>query len=132
MFLYCSLSLPTLGDEMAIQVEAVLRLSDTELLASYHRARCAYAENKFARDTELSRLDWQSARLFATAAGRVTERQNAVKTSEALAKGGQHVRELSRDLDLLKADIDLMAMVLRTRGAAPYEPGPLKADHTRQ
>ena len=41
----------------------------------------------------------------------------AVDVSEELARKGQEVREMTRDVDLLKADVDLIAMIVRWRGA---------------
>lgn len=104
---------------MEISVATLAKFSDLELLDAYHQARRLYAEKKFARDTERGRLEWQGAKLFVTGKGGVTERQKAVEASEELAKKGQHVREMTRDLDVLKADIDMLATLLRTRGAAP-------------
>jgi hypothetical protein len=42
---------------------------------------------------------------------------NAVEASEELGRKGQEVREMTRDVDLLKADVDLIAMIIRSRGA---------------
>jgi hypothetical protein len=47
----------------------------------------------------------------------VTERRNTVEVSEELARKGQEVREMTRDLDLLRADVDLIDMMVRLRGA---------------
>lgn len=96
-------------------LDVLSKYSDQELLEAYHKARRLYVEQKFARDTERGRLEWQSARAFVTGKGGVTERQMAVEASEELAKKGQHVREMTRDLDLLKVDIDVLAMILRNR-----------------
>ena len=76
-----------------------------------------HIERKFARDTQRARLDWLKARVFATSSGGVTERKNAVDASEDLARKGQELREMTRDLDLLRADVAVMAMMLRLRGA---------------
>jgi hypothetical protein len=45
----------------------------------------------------------------------------AVDASEELGRKGQELREMTRDLDLLKVDIDVIAAVMRLRGA----PAPL-------
>ena len=103
---------------MEISVAALEKLTDTELLGTYHQARRLYAEQKFARDTERGRLTWQSARLFVTTKGTITEREKTTEASEDLAKKGQHVREMTLDLDLTKIDIDLVALLLRTRGTS--------------
>jgi hypothetical protein len=102
---------------MSFSVEALWKMSDVELLAAYHDARRRFAEGKFARDTERARLEWLRAKAFAATSGGVTERRNIVETSDELARKAQQLREMTRDLDLLKADIDLAAMVVRLRGA---------------
>jgi hypothetical protein len=92
------------------------------LLAMYYDARRQHIERRFARDTQRARLDWLKARVFATSSGGVTERKNAVDASEDLARKGQELREMTRDLDLLRADVDVIAMMVRMRGAfAPAE-----------
>jgi hypothetical protein len=106
---------------MSISVEDLWKLPDVELLAAYYDARRAYVEKKFARDTQRARLDWLRARAFAGGSGGVTERRNAVDASEELGRKGQEVREMTRDLELLKADFDLIGMVVRQRGA--FAPG---------
>ena len=40
-----------------------------------------------------------------------------VDASEDLARKGQEVREMTRDLDLIKVDIDVIVLVARMRGA---------------
>jgi hypothetical protein len=102
---------------MSLSVEALWKMSDLELLTAYHDARRRFAESKFARDTERARLDWLRARAFAATTGGVTDRRNAVELSEDIARKAQQLREMTRDLDLLKADIDVTAMVVRLRGA---------------
>ena len=56
--------------------------------------------------------------VFATSPGGVTERKNAVDASEDLARKRQELREMTRDLDLFRADVAVIAMMLRLRGAA--------------
>ena len=47
----------------------------------------------------------------------------AVDVSEELARKGQELREMTRNLDLLKVDVDVIAMVIRLRGwHAPSAP----------
>ena len=104
---------------MSLSLEALAKMSDVELLAMYYDARRQHIEKKFARDTQRARLDWLRARLFATSSGGVTERKNAVDASEDLARKGQELREMTRDLELLRADVAVVAMLLRLRGAAP-------------
>ena len=107
---------------MSLSLEALWKMSDVELLAMYYDARRQHIERRFARDTQRARLDWLKARVFATSSGGVTERKNAVDASEDLARKGQELREMTRDLDLLRADVDVIAMMVRMRGAfAPAE-----------
>jgi hypothetical protein len=107
---------------MSISVETSWKMSDLELLTAYHEARRQYVERKFARDTQRARLDWLKAKAFAAGSGGISERRNAVDASEELGRKGQEVREMTRDLDLLRADVDLLAMMVRLRGvSAPSE-----------
>ena len=107
---------------MTLPLEDLWKVSDVELLAKYYEVRREHIERKFARDTQRARLDWLKARVFATSAGGVTERKNAVDASEDLARKGQELREMTRDLDLLRADVTVIAMMLRLRGAvAPVD-----------
>ena len=102
---------------MAASVEALWQLSDVELLAAYDDARRRFAEKKFARDTQRARLEWLRAKAFAAGSGGVSERRYAVDASEDLARKGQELREMTRDLDLIKVDVDIIAMIARLRGA---------------
>jgi len=99
-------------------VEAWWQLSDIELLAAYHDARRRFVEKKFARDTQRARLEWLRAKAFAASTGGVSERRSAIDASEELARKGQELREMTRDLDLIKVEVDLIAMIARLRGAA--------------
>jgi hypothetical protein len=107
----------TIANPMSISVEASWKMSDVELLAAYYDHRRQYVEKKFARDTQRARLEWLKAKAFAAGAGGVTERRNAVDASEELGRKGQEVRELTRDLELMRTDVDLLAMIVRMRGA---------------
>ena len=102
---------------MSLSLEALWKMSDVELLGMYYDVRRQHVERKFARDTQRARLDWLKARVFATSSGGVTERKNAIDASEDLARKGQELREMTRDLDLLRADVAVIAMLLRMRGA---------------
>ena len=113
---------------MSLSLEALWKMSDVEVLAAYHDVRRQHVERKFARDTQRARLDWLRARLFATSLGGVTERRNAVDASEDLARKGQELREMTRDLDLLRADVDVIAMVVRLRGA--FAPGDARTEES--
>jgi hypothetical protein len=42
----------------------------------------------------------------------------AIDVSEDIARKGQELREMTRDLDLLKVDVDIIAIVIRFRGAS--------------
>ena len=56
--------------------------------------------------------------MFLSNSGGVTDRKMAVDVSEELARKGQELREMTRDLDLLKVDVDTIAMVIRLRGVS--------------
>jgi hypothetical protein len=103
---------------MSIAVDTLYNLPDVDLLRAYHDARRQFVEKKFARDTHRARLAWVRAKMFVGGTGGVTERNMAIDVSEEIARKGQEQREMTRDLDLLKADIDLIAMIIRLRGAA--------------
>jgi hypothetical protein len=99
-------------------VKAWWQLSDVELLATYHDARRRFAEKKFARDTQRARLEWLRAKAFVAGTGGVSERKSAIDASEDLARKGQELREMTRDLDLIKVEVDVLAMIARLRGAS--------------
>jgi hypothetical protein len=102
---------------MSLLLETLWKMSDVELLAQYYEVRRQHVERKFARDTQRARLDWLKARAFAGSSGGVTERKNAIDASEDLARKGQELREMTRDLEFLRADVAVIAMMLRLRGA---------------
>jgi hypothetical protein len=102
---------------MSLSVEALWKMSDVELIGAYYDTRRQYVERKFTRDTQRARLEWLRAKAFAATSGGVTERRNTVEVSEELGRKGQEVREMTRDLDLLRADVDLIEMMVRLRGA---------------
>ena len=105
---------------MTISVEALWTMPERELMAAYYDARREYVERKFTRDSQRARL--LKAKTFMAGLGGVTERKTAVEASEELGRKGQELREMTRDLDLLKIDFDVIAMILRLRGApAPTE-----------
>jgi hypothetical protein len=107
---------------MTISIEALWTMPERELLAAYYDARRTYVERKFTRDSQRARLDWLKAKTFMASSGGVTERRTGVEASEELGRKGQELREMTRDLDLLKIDFDVIAMTLRLRGAgAPGE-----------
>jgi hypothetical protein len=58
------------------------------------------------------------AKMFTGSSGGVTERNMAIDVSEEIARKGQALREMTRDLDLLKVDVDSIAIVIRWRGAS--------------
>jgi len=118
MLLFCQQAMDGARARMTVSAEALWKLSEIELLAAYHDARRQYVERKFARDTERARLDWLKAKAFAGGSGGVTERKYAVDASEEFGRKGQQVREMTRDLELFKADVDLIAMIVRLRGAS--------------
>ena len=103
---------------MNLSADALYGMSDIELLAAYAEARRQFVEKKFARDTQRARLEWLRAKAFAASTGGVSERRSAIDASEELARKGQELREMTRDLDLIKVEVDLIAMIARLRGAA--------------
>ena len=103
---------------MAISVEALWTIPEHELLTAYYDARRGYVERKFTRDSQRARLEWLKAKTFMAGVGGVTERRTAVEASEELGRKGQELREMTRDLDLLKIDFDVIAMIVRLRGAS--------------
>jgi hypothetical protein len=103
---------------MSLSADALYKMSDVELLAAYLEARRLFVEKKFTRDTHRARLAWIRAKMFVGSSGGVTERNMAVDVSEEIARKGQELREMTRDLDLLKVDVDIIATVIRFRGAS--------------
>jgi hypothetical protein len=97
-------------------------LPETALVGAYTEARRRYAEKKFERDTQRARLEWMRAKLFVNTQGNVTERKTAVDVSEELARKGQEVREMTRDLDMLKIEVDVIDTMIRLRGAPGAAP----------
>ena len=81
------------------------------------KARREFVEKKFARDTQRARLAWIRAKMFTSSSDGVTERNMAIDVSEEIARKGQEVREMMRDLDLIKVEVDIIASVIRLRGA---------------
>lgn len=70
------------------------------------------------------------AKLFVNTQGNVTERRMAVDVSEELAHKGQEVREMTRDLDMLKIDVDVIDTMIRLRGA--HGAPPVHAEKTAE
>src|SRR5438132_11718920 len=103
---------------MSVSADALYKISDVELLTAYAEARRHFVEKKFTRDTQRARLAWIRAKMFTSSSGGVTERNMAIDVSEEIARKGQEVRELTRDLDLLKVEVDIIAIVIRSRGAS--------------
>jgi hypothetical protein len=103
---------------MTMSIEEVWSMPEPALIGTYHGARREFVEKKFARDTQRARLEWMKAKMFVSSLGGVTERKMAIDVSEELARKGQELREMTRDLDLLKVDVDTIAMVIRLRGVS--------------
>jgi hypothetical protein len=103
---------------MSLSPDTLYRMSDVELLSAYAEVRRQFVERKFTRDTQRARLAWIRAKMFVGGSGGVTERNMAIDVSEEIARKGQEVREMTRDLDLLKVDVDLLATVIRLRSAS--------------
>ena len=107
---------PEAAVPIGLTAEALYRMSEVELLTAYADARRQFVEKKFTRDTYRARLEWMRAKMFVNGTGGVTERNMAIEVSEEIARKGQELREMTRDLDLSKADVDLIATVIRMRG----------------
>jgi len=103
---------------MSLSADALYRMSDVDLLSAYAEVRRQFVERKFTRDTQRARLAWIRAKMFVGGSGGVTERNMAIDVSEEIARKGHEVREMTRDLDLLKVDVDLVTTVIRLRGAS--------------
>jgi hypothetical protein len=103
---------------MSLSADALYKMSDVELLAAYVEGRRQFVEKKFTRDTHRARLEWIKAKMFTGSSGGVTERNMAIDVSEEIARKGQELREMTRDLDLLKVEVDIIAIVIRSRGAS--------------
>jgi hypothetical protein len=86
----------------SVSAEGLYEMSEVELLTAYAEARRRFVENKFARDTQRARLEWMRARMFIGGTGGVAERNMAIDVSEEIARKGQELREMTRELDLLK------------------------------
>ena len=106
-----------------LSAEALHRMPNVELLAVYAEARRQFVEKKFTRDTHRARLEWIRAKMFVGGTGGVTERNMAIDVSEEVARKGQELREMTRDLDLLKVDVDLIATVIRFRSTSALSGG---------
>ena len=118
---------------MSASADALYKMSDVELLAAYVEARRQFVEKKFTRDTHRARLEWIKAKMFISSSGGVTERNMAIDVSEEIARKGQELREMARDLDLLKVDVDIIAIVIRSCGASAstgvQDEDPSEGDH---
>ena len=84
---------------MSVSADALYKMSDAELLAAYLEARRQFVEKRFMRDTYRARLEWIKAKMFTTSSGGVTERNMAIDVSEEIARKGQELREMTRDLE---------------------------------
>jgi hypothetical protein len=104
-------------DAMSHSADALYKMSEVELLAAYAEARREFVEKKFARDTRRARLAWIRAKMFTSSSGGVTERNMAIYVSKEIARKGQEVREMTGDLDLVRVEVDIIASVIRFRGA---------------
>src|SRR4051812_12959238 len=109
---------------MGVSIEELWTMSEQALVAVYADTRRQFAERKFDRDTQRARLEWTRAKAFMNTSGGVTERRMAVDVSEDLARKGQEVREMTRDLDPIKVDVDVITIVMRLRGAQAAPPIP--------
>jgi hypothetical protein len=117
---------------MGASIEDLWSMPEKALVSTYADARRHYAEKKLERDTQRARLEWMRAKMFVSTAGGVTERKMAVDVSEELARKGQEVREITRDLDMLKIDVDVIETVIRLRGAHSFAVAQTEDTHDRQ
>ncbi|HSJ41640.1 MAG: hypothetical protein ACXU9C_07810 [Xanthobacteraceae bacterium] len=101
---------------MGVSIEELWGMSEQALVGAYADARRQFVERRFVRDTQRARLEWMKAKAFVNSSGGVTERKIAIDVSEEFARKGQELREMTRDLDLLKVDVDVIAVVIRLRG----------------
>ena len=102
-------------------VDRAFAMSDCQLLATYHTLRCHYAEQKFVRDAESARLAAQKAQKFNNTTGGVTERRAVVEADKIIAVHEQQLLKITRDIDLLKAELDTVQFIVRMRAAVVYE-----------
>ena len=102
---------------MTMVIEELWSMPEPALVGTYHGARRQFVEKKFARDTQRA-TGMDESQMFLSNSGGVTDRKMAVDVSEELARKGQELREMTRDLDLLKVDVDTIAMVIRLRGVS--------------
>ena len=72
----------------------------------------------FARDTQRARLEWLRAKMFVGSPGGVTERNMAIAVSDEIARKRQELREMTREHDLLKVDVDVIGIPRRTGAQA--------------
>src|ERR1700744_1310550 len=103
---------------MSLSADALYRMSDVELLTTYADMRRRFVERKFTRDTHRGAVGVDQSQMFVTGTGGVTERNMTIDVSEEIARKGQELREMTRDIDLLKVDVDLIAKIIRLRGAS--------------
>jgi len=107
---------------MGIAIDELWDMPERALVSAYAEARRQFVAKKFVRDTDKARLEWMKAKAFLNGSGGVTERKMAIEVSEELARKGQELREMTRDLDLVRVDIAAIAIIMRLRGAhAPAE-----------
>src|ERR1700759_4971624 len=107
---------------MSLSADTLYRMSDVDLLSAYAEVRRQFVERKVTRDTQRARLAWSRAKMSVGGSGGVTERNMAIDASEEIARKGQEVREMTRDLDLVKVEVDIIANVIRLR-SVPAPPG---------
>ena len=68
--------------------------------------------------------------MFIGSSGGVTERNMAIDVSEEIARKGQELREMTRDLDLLKVDRE--ELLRFTRGYVDFSPWRIRSSHKRR
>jgi hypothetical protein len=85
-------------------------MSDVELMAADVEARRQFVEKKPTRDTHRARLEWIKA------AGHRAQHRHR-RFGEDCPQGSE-LREMTHDVDLLKIGAEIIAIVIRSRGAS--------------
>jgi hypothetical protein len=115
---------------MGVSIDELGPMSDQALIGAYADAWRQFVDKKLARDTHRARLEWMKAKMFVNSSGGVTERRMAGDVSKELGRKGQELREMTHELELLKIDIDVIAIVIRLRGA--HVPSAAQAEETAE
>jgi hypothetical protein len=103
---------------MTISIEELWSMAEPALIGAYQSARRQFVEEVRARHAAgAAGLDAGQAVPHQRRRGQRAQ-DGAVDVSEELARKGQQLREMTRDLDLVKVDVDIIAVVIRLRGVS--------------